>query len=278
MNQTARFASLFFALGLLTSACGGGNGGDAGVDAGTLDATTFDAGPPDLGPPDLGLTPVCTTPTTVPCTDNQILDLPLFTTAATGAIDNTADGSGWMSHVDATAGGFMPTQSFVYARFTDAGLEKVDVGDEAAFSSMDWDIAFRRFIIRLNSGVSGPSCVTGARTAATTMYDTLASPPSGLAYRTEAYYPAAPSCMLVPDGSGLGSPGTALQSFWEYPGCVKMTGNTYVLELASGRHVKLTVTSYYEPSFQATCDSTGSVAMSGNGSGNIRFRWAFIDP
>ena len=34
---------------------------------------------------------------------------------------------------------------------------------------------------------------------------------------------------LVPDGSGLGSPGTALQSFWKYTMCLQMSGNVYVL-------------------------------------------------
>lgn len=239
-----------------------------------------DAGPPDAGPPDAGpmWTPLCTEPTATPCTDESILDLNLFTNANAATIENTADGEGWQSHVDATAGGFSPTMSYVYARFTDEGLERVDVGDDAAFDSMDWDIAFRRFIIRLNSGPSGPSCVAAARTAPSTDYDSLTSVPDGVEFHMEEYYSAAPDCTLVPDSYGLGSPATVLANFWEYPGCVAMTGNVYVLALANGRHVKLTITDYYEPSYQDTCDSTGSVTMgSVNGAGNIRMRWAYID-
>jgi hypothetical protein len=245
---------------------------------GATPMTADDAGPPDAGPPDAGpmWTPACTQATAPPCTDESILDLTLYTEPNTATIENTADGDGWQSHVDATGGGFSPSLSYVYARFTEDGLERVDVGDEAAFDSMDWDIAFRRFLIRLNSGPSGPSCVSGARTAPATDYDALDAPPDGIEYHVEQYY--TDTCELVPDGSGLGSAGTVLQSFWEYPGCVKMTGNVYVLELASGRHVKLTVTSYYEPSYQEMCDSTGSVTMgSANGAGNIRIRWAFLD-
>src|SRR5688572_15324551 len=153
----------------------------------------------------------CPMPVAPTCTDAQILDLPLFKPASTRAITNSPEGAGFASEIDATGGaggGIEPKESFVYARFTASGLERVDLGDEAAFNSTGWDIAFRRYVIRLNSGVSGPSCVDGARTAANTDYDTLTAEPAGLEYRTEAYYTS--SCSLVPDGSGLGAPGTAL--------------------------------------------------------------------
>jgi hypothetical protein len=244
--------------------------------------TTSDAGPTDsdAGPPDAGptLAPVCTGPTDPSCVDQSILELALFTEPNPAEIENTADGEGWMTHVDATGGGFNPTLSYVYARFTDEGLVRVDVGDEAAFDSMDWDIAFRRFVIRLNSGVAGPSCVGAFRTPAAAEYDSVEAPPDDTQYRVEEYF-TADTCEFVPDGSSLpGSPGTALQSFWEYPGCVQMTGNIYVVRLASGRRLKLTVTSYYEPEFQQMCQDTGSVTMGANGSGNIRLRWQFLDP
>jgi hypothetical protein len=244
-------------------------------DAGPTDS---DAGPSDAGPPDAGPTrdPVCTGPTAPSCVDESILELALFTDPNPAEIENTADGEGWMTHVDATGGGFNPSLSYVYARFTDEGLVRVDVGDEGAFDSMEWDIAFRRFVIRLNSGVAGPSCVGAFRTPAAAEYDSLEAPADDTPYRVEEYF--TDTCELVPDGSGLGSPGTALQSFWEYPGCVQMTGNIYVVRLASGRRLKLTVTAYYEPSFQQMCQDTGSVTMGGNGSGNIRLRWQFLDP
>ena len=260
--MTAR--STLLALSLLSlTACDGDPSTDAGVDAGSADA----------GP---AWTPACTEPTAPPCVDESFLELNLFAATSPAAITNTADGAGWQTHVDATGGGFSPSQSYVYARFTDEGLVKVEVGDEAAFDSTEWDIAFRRFIVRLNSGPSGPSCVSVARTGPTTDYETLDAVPSGLEYRSEEYFTA--SCEIVPDGSGLGSPGTAMQSFWEYPGCVQMTGNVYVITLASGRHLKLTVTSYYELAVQETCDTTGAIDMgSPSGAGNIRLRWAFLD-
>ncbi|MBZ0119979.1 MAG: HmuY family protein [Sandaracinaceae bacterium] len=238
-----------------------------------------DSGTPGDGGSDAGITrtPICTAPAAVPCTDESVLDLALFTAASSANITNTPEGAGFATHVDATGGGFSPTQSYVYARFTDTGLTRVDIGDEAAFDSMDWDIAFRRFVIRLNSGPSGPSCVSGARTASGTDFDTLAAVPDALEYRTEEYYTG--TCEMVPDGSGLMSPGVALQSFWEYPGCVQMSGNVYVIRLANGRRLKLTVTSYYEPAVQETCDTTGAIdMMTPSGAGNIRLRWAFLEP
>ena len=221
----------------------------------------------------------CTMPGAPTCTDNQIQDLTLQKAPSpdTRSIVSTADGMGFTSAIDASAGGINATESYVYAKFTATGLTKVAIGDEAAFASMDWDIAFRRFIIRLNSGVSGPSCVDGARTAAGTAYNTLAAEPTGLEFRTEAYYTS--SCDLVPDGSGLGSPGTALQSFWRYPGCVQMTDNVFVVRLADGRRVKLVVTHYYEQSVQDYCDANDKILATDSGkAAQVGLRWAFLAP
>lgn len=209
------------------------------------------------------------------CVDSQISELDFLDAPSDGAIveEGTTPGE-FLTWIDATGGGLTPTESYVYARFTDDGLEKLDLGDEDALESPDWDIALRRFIVRINSGVAGPSCVTAARTSSGTTFDALTSIPEGLSYRSEAYYTE--SCELVPDGSGLGSPATALSSFWEYPGCVAMSGNVYVLALASGRHVKLEVVSYYSPDVQAQCESENTIT-SPSGAGNLRIRWAFLD-
>jgi len=219
----------------------------------------------------------CTMPVAVTCSDQSIQDLTFYDVASpdTRLITNTAEGAGWRSAINAAAGGSNARESYVYARFTATGLEKVAISDEAALDSMDWDIAFRRFVIRLNSGVAGPSCVDGARTAADTDFDALTTEPADLEYRTEAYYTA--SCELVPDGSGLGSPGTALQSFWRYPGCVQMTGNVFVVRLADGRRVKLLVTNYYEQSVQDTCDATDSVNAADQAqAAQVGVRWAVL--
>jgi hypothetical protein len=212
----------------------------------------------------------------VECIDQSIAQLMLFEAPASGQIINAPGPDSFETTVDATAGGTEASESFVYARFTDKGLEKVEIGDEDAFVSLDWDIAFRRYVIRLNSGISGPGSVTGARTLPETTFDTIEMPPEpdAVPYRTEAYF--TPSCDYVNDGSGIGSPGTALASFWKYQGCVQMTGNVFVLALHDERHVKLEVLSYYAPEQQQKCDMTGMVP-SASGAGNLRIRWAFLD-
>jgi hypothetical protein len=247
-------------------------------------STPFDAGttpdggvdPDASGGNDAGLdagSSACE-PTPPACIDEQIGALDLFVDPSDAVITEEGTTAGeFRTLIDATGGGLMPAESYVYARFTDAGLEKVAIGDEGAFESMEWDIAFRRYVARVNSGVSGPSCVAAARTAPGTTFESVTSVPDGLDFRTEAYF--TDTCELVPDGSGLGAPGTALASFWTYEMCVEMTGNVYVVRLANGRHVKLEVLAYYELPQQMACNETHMVPMP-SGAGNVRVRWAFL--
>lgn len=233
-----------------------------------------DAGPADSGPADLGAAPLCEA-ATVPCVDQSIGLLDLFDTVSPAALSEEGTTAGeFTTLVDASGGGFMPTQSFLYARFTDTGLAKVEVSDSDAFTSMDWDISFRRYVFRVNSGVSGPSCVQAGRTAPATTFDTLTTVPAALTYHAESYL--TDTCEIVPDGAGLGSPATTLSSFWSYPGCVSMTGNVYVVALRDGRHVKLQVIGYYTPENQAMCDTMGTTGTP-SGAGSVRVRWSFLD-
>lgn len=210
----------------------------------------------------------------VACVDEQIAQLPLFDEPARGAVTNTGEGGVFESAIDATAGGLATTQGFVYARFTDEGLEKVEIDDERAFESTGWHIAFRRYVIRLNSGVSGPSEVTGARTRPGTEFDAVKTVPEHLTYHVEQYYTE--GCAYVPDSSGIGAPSSVLASFWSYAACVAMTRNVFVVAIPGGRHVKLQVLAYYSLENQQRCDETDSVG-SPSGAGNLRVRWAFLD-
>jgi len=241
----------------------------------TTPEVTPDTTEPDTTPDSDTSEPACVA-TEPLCSDEQIRDLALSDEATGGSIREEGTEAGvFISHIDATAGGVNGTKGYTYGRFTDTGLERVDISDEESLESNDWDIAARRFVLRLNSGVSGPSCVTGGRTATNTSFDDLDALPVSVTLRKEQYY-TADGCEYVPDTSGIGSPQTVLSSFWAYPGCVAMTDNVYVLALADGRHVKLQVLSYYTPSVQVTCNDTGS-APTPSGSGKIVIKWAFID-
>ncbi|MBW2524190.1 MAG: hypothetical protein JRI23_08440 [Deltaproteobacteria bacterium] len=218
-------------------------------------------------------------PDTVACEAEVSAALNLQGESAPGLIANEADGSGWISAIDATAGGFgaPDPHSYVYGRFTDEGLEKVLISDTQSLTSMDWDIGFQRFIIRINSGNSGPSCVSRAQLAGPPEYDTVTEVPTGLTYSEDEYF--TPNCTMIEDGAGLESPATVLGGYWTYTDnhCLQMTENVYVLQLPSGRHIKLEVTHYYLADAQEDCNTTGSVDPATAGSANIRIRWAFLD-
>lgn len=246
---------------------GAGGEGGAGSTSSTGDATTGAGGGAAAG---------CTEPTPVACEDDVVLAMNLQDDVAPGAVTSTADGAGWRSTVDATAGGAFAADpdSYVYMRFADEGLVKVEISDEDSLASMDWDIAFRRYVVRINSGNSGPSCVAAARVVGST-YDEVTSLPANLTFRTDGYF--TDSCEIIPDGTGLpGSPATALSAFWTYPGCVQMTDQAFVIQTAEGRHLKLVVDQYYDDASHASCQESGTVSQGETGAASYQIRWAFL--
>lgn len=216
--------------------------------------------------------PVCTSPAEIPCEDAMISDLSLQDDKVSrGDVENTADGADFVTAIDATAGGFgNETQNaWVYVKFTESGAEKVEIDDEAALSSMDWDLAARRFILRLNGGSSGPSCV-GAAPFLEKDYDELTEVPDDVTYAMDDYYTG--DCTIINDSSGLeGSPQVALGPWWEYPGCVKTTRVPFLVQLADGHVIKLRVEQYYTE--QQVCNQDN--VPSGE-SGHLEIRWTFL--
>lgn len=240
-----------------SSSSGGGGGGAGGAGGGG-------AG---------GGSAVCTPTMPIPCEDQVVQQMDFKKNVAPGMIVDTADGNGFLSTIDARAGGFMYTDSYVYAKFTNTGLVKVDLTDEQSIGSVEWDIAFRRFIVRINSGNSGPACTQAARLKTGTVYDDLMATPAEANFLADEYFSAA--CEMIPDGSGLGSPATVMSGFWTYANCVQMTDNVYVVKTSTGANVKLVITDYYEPMAQETCNTTGSVPM-GTPGAMIKMRWALL--
>ncbi|MDG1479879.1 MAG: HmuY family protein [Myxococcota bacterium] len=232
-----------------------------------------EAGETGASAPPADQEPVCEEASEVTCVDDLILDLSLHNDAVSaGSVRTTVSGSDFLTDIDATAGGYSnATQNpWVYLRFTDDGAEKVELDDEAALESMDWDLAARRFIIRLNGGSSGPSCV-GAATILESSYDALTAIPEGLSYGTDDYY--TPDCTLINDSSGLpDSPQVVLGSWWTYPGCVATSGYPHLIQTADGRVLKMVVEAYYATG-QETCNDAG---IPGEGSANLSIRWTWM--
>jgi len=245
------------------SGMGGGSGGGSGTAGGFAD---------DAGVPRCGMT-------AVPCQDESVMLLPLkMTVNPDGVVEEGTVPGDFISRIDARAGGSNPQDSFLYFSFGNQGLVKKAISDEQSLVSMDWDFALRRYVLRLNSGVSGPSCVEGARTAPGTDFATLTVTPPNLMWRTEEYFtpptPPATMCTEVGHPSGL-SVSTALSSWWTYMSCVQTTSNVYVVRTREGRYVKLQVLSYYRPADQITCNNTG---VMGQDAAIVRMRWGFIAP
>jgi len=220
--------------------------------------------------------PLCTAPSPLVCEDQafQVLQLNDLD-VSTGAIVNAEEAGGFRTNIDASAGGFnaQPQGAYVYGRFTATGLERVPISDEASLTDMDWEIAFQRFRIRLNSGSAGPSCVSGARLPATVDYAAVEGVPATTEFFTESFF--TPTCDPITDG-GLGAPQLVLGSFYDYVTCLKMNGNVYAIQLADGRRVKLRVNRYYDADAQRACNSD-SPSFVPSGSANFEIVWAFID-
>lgn len=213
-------------------------------------------------------------PEDVECVDDIILDLSLHDDkVADVEVSTTTDGDDFVSLVDATAGGYQQAANnpFVYMRFDADGLTHVEIDDETALDSQEWHIAARRFIIRLNGGSSGPSCV-GARTFPEMSYDDLTEEPAGTTYFMDDYYSG--DCTIINDSSGLpGSPQVVLGPWWHYQDCVATTGVPALIQLEDGRLVKLLVEAYYA-SNQDNCNDN---SQPGTTSAFYTWRWSFVD-
>ncbi|MCE9670660.1 HmuY family protein [Myxococcus stipitatus] len=232
---------------------------DGGTDAGTEP----DAGARTCDPVD------------VTCKEQGIDTLDLLTVVSTGTMREEGTTSGeFLSYVDARAGGQSPTMSYTYVRFTSQGLQQVQVDDQAALASTAWDLAFRRYSLRVNSGTSGPSCVSVAKAAEGATFASVTSIDGAWTFEKEAWFDDA--CTFIDDGL-LGGPLTRLGGYFQYEGCLTMTGQVFILQLADGRHVKLEVVSYYEPAVQTHCNTEGELpAGTPSGSGQFRVKWAFL--
>ena len=216
---------------------------------------------------------ICTEPAEVACLDEVILDLSLQDDLVSdGEVVTSTDGNDFVTTVDADAGGIQdaPNNPWVYLRFDADGAHRVDIDDETALTSMEWDLAAKRFILRLNGGSSGPSCVGGASLIEQD-YDGVVSVPEGIVYAEDDYY--TDDCTLINDSSGLeGSPQVVLGPWWEYPGCVATTGTPFLIQLATGDVLKFVVQAYYGEG-QEECNESGSM---GTDSAHYTFRWAFL--
>jgi hypothetical protein len=224
---------------------------------------------------------VCEETTSITCEDQIISDLSLHDDQGAGyagSVSTTTEGNDFLTSVDASAGGYNEATSnpWVYVKFTAEGAEQVLIDDETALNSLDWDMALKRFIIRLNGGTSGGSCVAAA-SLLEGVYQDLIEVPEGISYVPDNYY--TDDCTFINDSSGLpGSPQVSLSPWWSYGesgggNCVKTSNVPHLIQLADASILKLVIESYYATGQEGCNDGSSGP---GEDSGNYTLRWQIL--
>jgi hypothetical protein len=104
---------------------------------------------------------------------------PLHTRVSTGAVNVTEEAGVWTAVIDASAGGSMASRNnpFVYLDLDNGGA-KVEITDMASLDDTRWELAFKRVVIRTNSGDSGVGDTQLAKELDTTFETAPAPDPS----------------------------------------------------------------------------------------------------
>lgn len=239
-------------------------------------SSLFACGDKDDGD-DSGVPGECS-PSEIACEDALFTDLSLQDDEVSeGEVFTTTEGVDFVTGVDATAGGYNSASQnpWVYVRFTESGAEKVEIDDSAALEDMSWDLALRRYIVRVNGGASGPGCV-GALPLREQVYADITALPDGLQdsdFQSDDFYTE--DCTLIEDTSGLeGSPNVILGQWWTYPGCVATSYVPFLLRTSEGRTIKMVIEQYYEEG-QEDCNDGITTGL--GESAIYKIRWQMLD-
>jgi len=266
MKWRPTFVVLFLAAAL--TGCGNGgddgatdtgqtHGSDVGGDDGMVDAghdtgaTASDGGGGedvlvigDVGDPNMYMQR---------CDGKMADEWPFHDVASDANVTVTDQGDYFEATIDAAAGGISNAMNnpFVYVDL-DAN-DKVDIDDFGSWENSDWDLAFKRTIIRTNSGDSGPGGVSVAKVSNTTFADVDSAPVNDSAYQTDVSLDD--NCQVVTDP--IGQPVTAFNllnpnnptgsmSWYSYGnGSVSPDpGDVYVVRTSEGATFKLAITDW----------------------------------
>jgi len=245
ITHTIRLSLLFPMLSLL--ACPSAEPDTTPTDAAlTSDLTTQ----PDLSssPPDL--TPArCELP----------YDVRAIEKVSSGMVTimaSPADPAVYNAEVDATAGGSMKYSENPFVYLDLIGRKKVEINDVQAETSSGWDLALKRWQIKINSGDSGPGGVKVARVPGKTLSEVMMAPAG--TYEADSYFDA--KCVFQPDPlEGLG---TALSDWYDYDSVTSRINpkkEVLVLKRRDGQgHIKVQITSYYKGTTSANYSLTWS--------------------
>lgn len=129
-----------------------------------------------------------------------------------GTVDATTTDGITTANIDASAGGSAgaATNPWIYVNLADAA--QVSITDVESLTSADWDLAFKRASIRLNSADSGPGAWLVTRADDLPWADALRPPGRDADWRTDEF--VAEDCSLITEGRG--TPATAFGIWYDY--------------------------------------------------------------
>ena len=179
-----------------------------------------------------------------PCLPERLEILEAQTSVSSGTVATTQDGDDNVSTIDASAGGMSSSHMnpYVYVSLSD-GL-KVEVDDESALDSTDWDIAFKRSIIRINGGDSGPG-QGGVAYYPSGEYATFDAVPQSSDYTVDEFIDEDCDVLTGP----IGGPNTAFSMWYDYDvetHTMTIREGVYVVRGADGESVHKFVVEEYD--------------------------------
>jgi hypothetical protein len=176
-----------------------------------------------------------------------------FDSVSTRDVTILSDVSGVKTvYIDASAGGFMPTEPRVYVKLSTA--TRVDITDKQAPTSTEWDLALKRYVIFTNSGDAGPGM--GGSLLVSKAFDQVTMADAMGKIAIEQFTDK--DCNPIMDM--LGGLTTTMGGWYNYDmqtmAVTPKPNVTFVVRSAAGVLFKLAIQSYY-----STPD--GGVSMSG---------------
>lgn len=168
----------------------------------------------------------------------------MVSTGAVTVVTDPGDPDTFTAQVDATAGGSTSYSKnpFVYLDLI-AG-KKVEITDVQAVQSGAWDIAFKRWQVKLNGGDSGPGGVGAAIIPGKDLAEVKTAPAGP--YAEDSYFDA--KCMVQLDP--IGGLQTVLSEWYDYDGAtMRLLPKKEVIVLPrrdKKGHIKVQITEYYK--------------------------------
>ncbi len=186
----------------------------------------------------------------------DVRNIDKVSTGLVTVMQSPSDPMVFTAEVDATAGGSMKYGENPFLYLDLVGRKKLDITDVQAPNQGGWDIALKRWQIKVNSGDSGNGGVTAARVDGKVLADVTKAPMGP--YEADSYFDA--KCTFQADP--IGGLGTTLSDWYDYEsGTSRIVPKkeVIVLKRRDGQgHIKLQILSYYKGTTSANYTLTWS--------------------